>query len=50
MFPCDKVNNKVFKDSVIKKWYERNMRIKEIGINSYYEERKDIPHYIEHKK
>ena len=50
LFPCDKVNNTVFKDNVIKKWSEGNTRIKQIGINSYYEERKNIPHYIEHKK
>ena len=27
-----------------------NTRIQQIGINSYYEERRNIPHYIEHKK
>ena len=50
LFPCGKVNNTVFKDNVIKKWYDGNTRIKQIGIDSYYEERKNIPHYIEHKK
>ena len=50
LFPCDKVNNTVFKDNVVKKWFDGNTRIKQIGINSYYEERKNIPHYIEHKK
>ena len=50
LFPCNKVNNKIFKENVIKKWYEGNARIKEIGIEAYYEERKDNPHYIDHKK
>ena len=50
LFPCDKVNNMVFKNNVIKKWFEGNTRIKQIGVNSYYEERRNIPHYINHKK
>ena len=50
LFPCDKVNNKIFKENVIKKWYEGNERIKEVGIEAYYKERKDKPHYIDHKK
>ncbi len=50
LFPCDKVNSTVFKDSIIKKWLDGNTRIKQIGINLYYEERKNIPHYINHKK
>ena len=50
LFPCDKINSTVFKDSIIKKWLDGNTRIKQIGINLYYEERKNIPHYINHKK
>ena len=50
LFPCDKVNKKIYKDNVIKKWLEGNKEIKEIGIEKYYEEGKDTPHYIEHKK
>ena len=50
LFPCDKVNKKIFKENVIKKWYEGNIKIKKIGIEEYYKENKDIPHYIEHKK
>lgn len=50
LFPCNKVNNKIFKDNIIKKWYDGNTRIKEVGIKKYYEENKEIPHYIEQKK
>ena len=50
LFPCDKVNSSIFKENVIKKWLEGNKRIKEVGIKKYYEERRDIPHYIEHKE
>ena len=32
-----------------KKWFNGTTRIKEIGIEAYYKERKDIPHYIEYK-
>ena len=50
LFPCGKVNNKVFKDTVIKKWYDGSMRIQEIGISSYYEEKKNTSHYTSFKK
>ena len=50
LFPCDKVNKSIFKENVIKKWFDGNTRIKEVGIEKYYEEMKDIPHYIEYKK
>lgn len=49
-FPCDKVNERVYKPNVIKKWLEGNKQIKLKGINKYYEDNKDIPHYIEYKK
>lgn len=49
-FPCNKVNDKIYKENVIKKWMEGNMKIRNEGIESYYKENKDIPHYIEHKK
>ncbi len=49
-FPCSKVNEKIYKKNVIDKWLRGNSKIKECGIDSYYEENKDIPHYIEHKK
>lgn len=48
-FPCNLVNNKTFKDTTINKWLKGNTYIKEQGIEKYYEENKDIPHYIEHK-
>lgn len=50
LFPCEKVNKKVFSENIIKKWLDGNKRIKEVGIEKYYEEGKDIPHYIEYKK
>lgn len=50
LFPCDRVNKSIFKENVIKKWLDGNTRIKEVGIEKYYEEMKDIPHYIEYKK
>lgn len=49
-FPCNKVNNKIYKESVIKKWVDGNTKIKEKGILAYYEDNKDVPHYIEYKK
>ncbi len=49
-FPCSKVNNKIYKENVIKKWIEGNTRIKNDGILAYYEENKDVPHYIEYKR
>lgn len=49
LFPCNKVNKKIFSENIINKWLEGNKIIKEIGIDTYYEERKDIPHYIEYK-
>lgn len=49
-FPCDKVNTSVYKESTIKKWLDGNKEIKEIGIEEYYEKKKDVPHYINYKK
>lgn len=49
-FPCDKVNESVYSDATIKKWLFGNTEIKNKGIETYYEENKDIPHYIEYVK
>lgn len=49
-FPCDKVNEKVFDQSILEKWLRGNQKIKEIGIEKYYEEKKEEPHYINYKK
>lgn len=51
-FPCNKakdffvqVNDKIAGD-----WIRGNERIKEIGIRQYFEEKKDVSHYISYKK
>lgn len=45
-FPCNKVNESIYKKTTIKRWLDGNTKIKEIGINKYYTLVKDIPHYI----
>ncbi len=49
-FPCDKINDTIFKQSTIKKWLDVNKKIQEIGILKYYEMNKNKPHYIEYSK
>lgn len=49
-FPCNKVNESIYKKNVVEKWLKGNMQIKKDGIRKYYEENKDKPHYIEHVK
>ncbi len=49
-FPCNKVNKSIFKESTIQKWLNGNNKIRETGINNYYNEGKNIPHYINYKK
>jgi hypothetical protein len=41
-FPCDKTN---FDEHLRKRWININLRIKEIGIENYYNEIKDKPRY-----
>jgi len=41
-FPCTKSN---FQDGLKEKWIRKNNRIKEIGIEKFFEEEKNIPHY-----
>ncbi len=48
-FPCQKVNNSNFKETTIKKWLDGTQKIKEMGIEKYYEEYKNVPHYINYK-
>lgn len=50
LFPCDKINTSIYKQSTIQKWLNGNKKIQEKGIVAYYEENKDIPHYIEYTK
>ena len=48
-FPCNKVKESGFKDITIKKWLDGSNKIKENGIENYYQENKDVPHYINYK-
>lgn len=49
-FPCNKVNESTYKKTVLEKWLNGNKQIKKNGIEKYYEENKNKPHYINHKK
>lgn len=49
-FPCQQVNEKIYKKTTIAKWLRGNQDIKENGVCSYYEKHKDIPHYIDYVK
>lgn len=48
-FPCNKVKESGFKEKTLQKWLDGSNKIKELGIEKYYEEFKDIPHYINYK-
>lgn len=41
-FPCEKTN---FDPNLHDRWLQMNSRMKEIGVESYYEETKDLPRY-----
>jgi hypothetical protein len=41
-FPCDKTG---FPDGLKDKWIRKNNKIKQIGIEKFFEEEKDLPHY-----
>jgi hypothetical protein len=41
-FPCDKTG---FPDGLKEKWIRKNNKIREFGIEKFFEEEKDIPHY-----
>ncbi len=49
-FPCNIVNESIYKKSTINKWLEGNQEIKEIGIQKYYVKNKNKPHYINYVK
>lgn len=51
-FPCQMAKEYFSKNhpSLGKRWEKGNLRIREIGIEGYYEEMKDISHYAHHKK
>ncbi|WP_319521114.1 DUF3795 domain-containing protein [uncultured Desulfosarcina sp.] len=42
-FPCNKTN---FDPHLEKRWRQMNMRMKEIGVEAYYEETKDLCRYL----
>lgn len=42
-FPCDKTN---FDEHLLKRWIKLNERIRDIGIENYYDETKDQNRYI----
>ncbi len=42
-FPCERPQ---FHADLDRRWRERNARMAEVGIESYYEESKDLPRYI----
>ena len=43
-FPCDKTN---FDPNLHKRWLAMNKRMKEAGVEAYFEETKDQPRYID---
>ena len=42
-FPCEKTN---FDPDLKARWIKMNYRMKEIGVQAYFEETKDLPRYI----
>ncbi len=48
-FPCERVEKSGFKETTIQKWLDGSNKIKDAGIEKYYQENKDIPHYINYK-
>ncbi len=43
-FPCNKTN---FDPHLEKRWLQMNMRMKDIGVEAYYEETKDMCRYLQ---
>lgn len=46
-FPCDKVDTSLFKTTVYNRWMSGSNRIREVGIEQFFEEEKDKSHYID---
>ncbi|MBN1359891.1 MAG: DUF3795 domain-containing protein [Sedimentisphaerales bacterium] len=42
-FPCEGTS---FDADLTRRWLQMNTRIKEIGVEAYYEETKDLPRYV----
>lgn len=51
-FPCKKANDFFAKinNTILSDWKNGSQRIKEVGIRQYFEEKKDVSHYISYKK
>lgn len=47
-FPCDKVET-VFDSQVYEQWLQNNQRIKEVGLESFWEHNQNKPHYLPYK-
>ena len=41
-FPCEKTN---FDPDLLRRWIQMNNRMKEIGVEAYFQEAKDLPRY-----
>ncbi len=41
-FPCEKTG---FPEGLKEKWIRKNNKIKEIGVDAFFEDEKNIPHY-----
>lgn len=50
-FPCEKAKDFFTKinDIIVSDWLKGSQRIKEVGLRQYFEEKKDVSHYISYK-
>lgn len=49
-FPCNKIDESIYKKTTIEKWNKGNQQIKDYGIEKYYEENKKKSHYANYIK
>ena len=49
-FPCNKVNIEMYNQKLIDRWLRGNNRIKEAGIERFFNEERGISHYRDYKK
>lgn len=49
-FPCNKLTTDIFNPTVIAEWHRGNERIREVGIEQFYEEITSRSHYLPFKK
>lgn len=50
IFPCSKVDTTLFNPDVYNRWIKGNKRIREVGVEQFFEEEKDKSHYIDFVK